>query len=141
MAITMHVDIVSAEEAIYSGPAEMLVASAENGDIGILPHHSPLLTMLKPGEVRVVKIGGEPEYYYVSGGMLEVLPHTVTVLADTAMRADSVDEAAAIRAKNEAQQALKDYSSAVDYARAQAELAEAVGQLQTIQRMRKKYGR
>ena len=141
MGITMHVDIVSAEEAIYSGPAEMVVASSVDGDVGIMPRHSPMLTMLKPGEVRVIKVGGEAEFYYVSGGMLEVLPHTVTVLADTALRAESVDEAAAIRAKEEAEQALKDYKSSVDYAKAQAELAEAVGQLHTIQRMRSKYGR
>jgi F-type H+-transporting ATPase subunit epsilon len=110
------------------------------GEVGIYPRHTQLLTPLKPGEVRVVKEGGDEEFYYVSGGMLEVQPHVVTVLADTAVRARDLDEAKAIEAKKRAEQALKDRQGEMDYARAEAELAEAVAQLQAIQRMRKKYG-
>ncbi|QKT03600.1 F0F1 ATP synthase subunit epsilon [Ectothiorhodospiraceae bacterium 2226] len=140
MAMTMHVDIVSAEAEIFSGTAEAVYAPALMGEVGILPRHSQLLTQLKPGEVRVITPGGQEEFYYVSGGMLEVQPHTVTVLADTALRAKDVDEAAAIEAKQRAEQALKDRKADVDYAAAQAELAEAIAQLQTIQRLRKKMG-
>ena len=111
------------------------------GEVGIYPRHTPLLSPLKPGEVRVVKQGGEEETFYVSGGMLEVQPHTVTVLSDTALRAHDLDEAAAMEAKERAEHAMKDRESDMDYARAQAELAEAVAQLQTIQRIRKKQGR
>ncbi len=141
MAMTMHVDIVSAESEIFSGTAEMLVAPAKMGEVGIMPRHTPMLTPLKPGEIRVIKEGGEEETFYVSGGMLEVQPHTVTVLSDTALRAHDLDEAAALAAKTEAEQAMKDKKTDMDYARAQAELAEAVAQLQTIQRLRKKQGR
>lgn len=141
MAMTFHVDIVSAEAEIFSGTCEMVNAPAVMGELGILPRHTPLLTRLKPGEVRVIREGGTEEFYYVSGGMLEVQPHHVTVLADTAVRAKDLDEAAAIEAKQQAEQALKDQKSDIDYAKAQAELAEAVAQLQTIQRMRKKLGR
>lgn len=138
MAMTMHVDIVSAEAEIFSGTVEMLIAPAAEGEVGVLPRHTPMLTMLKPGEVRVVREGGEDQYFYVSGGMLEVQPHTVTVLADTAVRARDLDEAAAVQAKERAEQALKDRKSDIDYARAQAELAEAIAQLQTIQRLRRR---
>lgn len=138
MAMTIHVDIVSAEKQIFSGTAEALFAPAVLGEVGIMPRHSPLLTQLNPGEVRVVKQGGEEEYYYVSGGMLEVQPHHVTVLADTALRARDVDEAAALQAKERAEQALKDRKGDMEYARAQAELAEAVAQLQTLQRLRQR---
>ncbi len=141
MAMTFHVDIVSAEAEIFSGTCEMVNAPAVMGELGILPRHTPLMTRLKPGEVRVIREGGTEEFYYVSGGMLEVQPHHVTVLADTAVRAKDLDEAAAIEAKQHAEQALKDQKSDIDYAKAQAELAEAVAQLQTIQRMRKKLGR
>jgi F-type H+-transporting ATPase subunit epsilon len=136
----MHVNIVSAEAEIYSGTVEQVFAPAVMGEVGIYPRHTQMLTPLKPGEVRVVKEGGDEEFYYVSGGMLEVQPHVVTVLADTAVRARDLDEAKAIEAKKRAEQALKDRQGEMDYARAEAELAEAVAQLQTIQRMRKKYG-
>ncbi len=141
MAMTMHVDIVSAEEEIFSGPAEMVFASGVMGDLGILPRHAPLLTQLKPGEVRIRKEGGEEEFYYVSGGMLEIQPHVVTVLADTALRAKDIDEAAAIEARERAEKALQDKTSEFEYARAQAELAEAMAQLQAIKKLREKGGR
>jgi len=141
MAITMHVDIVSAEEEIFSGSARMLFASAVMGEVGILPRHAPLLTQLRPGEVRVQTPEGHEELYYVSGGMLEVQPHTVTVLADTAIRAKDLDEASALEAKQAAEQALQDRKSELDYAKAQAELAEAVAQLHAIQKLRSKSGR
>ena len=137
MAMTVHVDIVSAEEEIFSGPAAMVFAPAAMGEVGILPRHTPLLTQLKPGEVRVVTPGGEEQFYYDSGGMLEVQPHCVTVLADTALRAKDIDEAAALEAKQRAEEALKDRKGDIDYAKAQSELAEAVAKLQTIQRLRK----
>jgi len=138
MAMTIHVDIVSAEKAIFSGPAEMVFASAAMGEVGILPRHAPLLTPLKPGEVRVKKPGGDEEFFYVSGGMLEVQPHVVTVLADTAERAKDLDEAAAQQAKERAEQAMKDKSSEFEYAKAQIELAEAMAQLQAIRKIREK---
>ncbi len=141
MAMTMHVDIVSAEAEIFSGTAEMVVAPAKMGEVGIFPRHTPLLTPLKPGEVRVILEGGEEQTFYVSGGILEVQPHVVTVLSDTAVRAADLDEAAALEAKRRAEEALKDRKSDIDYARAQAELAEAVAQLQAIQKLRKKQGR
>ncbi len=140
MAMTMHVDIVSAEASIFSGIAEMLVAPAKMGEVGIYPRHTQMLTTLKPGEVRVVKQGGEEETFYVSGGVLEVQPHTVTILSDTALRAHDLDEAAALEAKRKAEEAMANRESDMDYARAQAELAEAVAQLQAIQRLRKKKG-
>jgi F-type H+-transporting ATPase subunit epsilon len=140
MAMTMHVNIVSAEAEIYSGTVESVFAPAVMGEVGIYPRHTQMLSPLKPGEVRVVTEGGDEEFYFVSGGMLEVQPHVVTVLADTAVRAKDLDEAKAIEAKKRAEQALSDRQGDMDYARAEAELAEAVAQLQTIQRMRKKYG-
>jgi F-type H+-transporting ATPase subunit epsilon len=140
MAMTMHVDIVSAEEAIFSGPAEMVFAPAVMGEVGILPRHAPLLTQLKPGEVRL-RAGGEEQSFYVSGGMLEIQPHIVTILADTALRAKDLDEAAALQAKERAEQALRDKASEFEYARAQSELAEAVAQLQAIKKLRDKAGR
>jgi F-type H+-transporting ATPase subunit epsilon len=138
MAMTIHVDIVSAEQSIFSGPAEMLVAPAERGEVGIYPRHTQMLAPLKPGEVRVVKPGGEEETFYVSGGMLEVQPLTVTVLSDTAMRARDLDESSALEAKRQAEDALRNSEAGVDYARAQAELAEAVAQLRAIDKLRKK---
>ncbi len=141
MAMTIHVDIVSAEAEIFSGAAEMVFASAAMGDVGILPRHAPLLTTLKPGEVRVQKPDGEEEFFYVSGGMLEIQPHVVTVLADTAARAHDLDEAAAIAAKERAEQAMKDKDSEFEYAQAETELAEAMAQLAAIQKLRKKAGR
>ena len=138
MAMTIHVDIVSAEAEIYSGLVEAVFATAVEGEIGIYPRHTPLLTQLKPGEVRVLKSDGEQEFFYVSGGMIEVQPHVVTVLADTALRAADVDEASALEAKADAERSLNDRSSSLDYAEAQAQLAEAVAQLRSIQRLRKK---
>ena len=141
MAMTMHVDIVSAEEEIFSGPAEMLFASGVMGELGILPRHAPLLTQLKPGEIRIRVPDGEEQFYYISGGMLEIQPHVVTVLADTAIRAKDLDEAAAIEARDRAEQALKGKTSEFEYARAQSELAEAIAQLQAIKKLRDKVRR
>ncbi len=136
MAMTIHVDIVSAEKEIFSGPAEVVFASGEMGDLGIYPRHTPLLTSLKPGEVRV-QMDGKEEQFYVSGGMLEIQPHVITVLADTAMRAEDVDEAAALEAKADAERALKDSDAKMDMAEARAKMAEAMAQLRSIERMRK----
>lgn len=141
MAMTIHVDIVSAEAEIFSGLAEMVFAPAVMGEVGILPSHAPLVTTLKPGEVRVRHPGGEEESFYVSGGMLEVQPHVVTVLSDTALRAHDLDEAAALEAKERAERALKDRQADIDEAKARAEFAQAAAQLQAIQRLRKKLGR
>jgi F-type H+-transporting ATPase subunit epsilon len=139
--MTMHVDIVSAEKSIYSGTAEVVVAPAQMGEVGIHPRHTQMLTPLKPGEVRITKQGGEEESIYVSGGIMEVQPHVVTILSDTAVRAHDLDEAAALEAKQRAEQALKDRSGEMELAEAQSQLAEAVAQLQAIQRLRKKTGR
>lgn len=137
MAMTMHVDIVSAEEEIYSGTAEMVFAPLATGEVGILPRHAPLLARMKPGEVRIRK-GEQEEYFYVSGGVLEVQPHVVTVLSDTAIRAKDLDEAAAVEAQRRAEEALKDRTADIDYAKAQAELIEAVAQLRMIRRLRER---
>ena len=137
MAMTMHVDIVSAEKEIYSGTAEMVFAPLVTGEVGILPRHAPLLARMKPGEVRVRK-GEEELFFYVSGGMLEIQPHVVTVLADTAVRAKDLDEAAALKAKERAEEAMRNRQTGIDYARAQAELAEALAQLRAIQKLRDK---
>ena len=142
MAMTMHVDVVSAEEEIFSGPATMLFAPGAMGDLGIMPRHAPLLTRIKPGEVRVITDQGEDELVlYVSGGMLEVQPEAVTILADTIQRASDIDEAAALEAKERAEKLLTDQKDDVDYAAASAELAEAMAQLQAVQRLKKKLGR
>jgi len=137
MPLTMHVDIVSAEKEIFSGLAEMLVANLVNGEVGILPRHTPLLARMKPGEVRV-KTPTEELSFYVSGGLLEVQPHVVTVLADTALRAKDIDEAAALKAKERAEEALRNRQVDIDYAKAQAELAEAIAQLRAIQKLRER---
>lgn len=137
MATTMHLDIVSAEKSIFSGTVEFVSARAAHGEVGVLPRHAPMLVQLQPGEVRVKAQGGEEQFFYVSGGMLEVQPHVVTVLADTAARAKDLDEAAALEAKRRAEEALKDRSSDIDYAKAQAELAAAAAQLRAIQNLRK----
>jgi len=134
--MTIHVDIVSAEAEIFSGTANMVFAPAEMGEVGIAPRHTALLTRLKPGEVRVQVEGREEQFFYVSGGILEVQPHVVTVLADTALRAKDLDEAAALKAKERAEKAIADRASDFDYAKAQAELAEASAQLHAIRRMR-----
>ncbi len=137
MAMTMHVDIVSAEEEIYSGMAEMVFAPLATGEVGILPRHAPLLARMSPGEVRV-RLGGEDQYFYVSGGVLEVQPHVVTVLSDTAIRAKDLDEAAALEAQRRAEEALKDRTADIDFAKAQAELIEAAAQLRMIRRLRER---
>ena len=141
MSMTVHVDIVSAEANIFSGTAKMVHASGAMGDLGILPRHAPLLTKLKPGEVRVERADGEEEFYYISGGMLEVQPHCITVLADTAVRAKDLDEAAAKQAKERAEQALRDQKGDMDLAQVERELAEAMAQLQAISKLRSKIGR
>ena len=128
VAMTMHVDIVSAEEEIFSGTATMVFAPAEMGEVGIAPRHTPLLTRLKPGEVRVVDQQGEEQFFFVSGGMLEVQPHVVTVLSDTVIRAKDLDEAAALEAQRRAEQALADRRSDFEYAKAKAELVAAAAQ-------------
>ena len=138
MAMTMHVDIVSAENELYSGTAEVVVAPAVMGEVGIYPRHTPLLTPLKAGEVHITKQGGEDEYIYVSGGMVEVQPHTVTILSDTAVRAHDLDEAAALEAKKAAEDALKDREGDMEVAEAQSKLLEAVAQLQAIERFRQR---
>ena len=136
---SIHVDIVSAEGEIYSGEAGMVFAPAKLGDVGIAPRHAPLLTELRPGTVRVQPAeGGDELSFYVSGGMLEVQPHLVTVLADTALRARDIDEAAAVEAKRRAEEALRNRETVIDYARAQAELAEAIAQLRALEQLRKK---
>lgn len=134
----MLVNIVSAESEIYSGEAEMLFAPAVQGEVGIAPGHSALLTRLAAGEVRVKRPDGSEEGYYVSGGILEVQPHVVSVLSDTAVRARDLDEAAAQEARRAAEEALADRSAEIDYAKARAELAEAMAQLQAIERLRRR---
>jgi F-type H+-transporting ATPase subunit epsilon len=141
MGFSTHLDIVSAEESIFSGSVEMLVATGDLGELGIAPGHAPLLTSLKPGPIKVTVKGGNEELYYVSGGMLEVQPNNVAVLADTAVRANDLDEAKAIEAKKSAEQAMIDQRSEFEYSRAAGELAEAVAQLRTIQALRKKMGK
>ena len=136
----MHVDIVSAEHEIFSGTADMLFAPAVQGEVGIAPGHTPLLTQLGPGEVRVQFEDGTQEAFYVSGGILEVQPKVVTVLSDTAERAEDLDEAAVLKAKEAAEAALRDRDGSIDYAMARSELAETVAQLQTIQRLRRRAG-
>ena len=138
MAMTLHVDIVSAEEEIYSDTVTMVYAPAEMGEVGIAPRHAPLLTRLKPGEVRVQDQDGEVLSFFVSGGMLEVQPHVVTILADTAIRAHDLDEAQALEAKERAERLLADTTADIDYAKAQAELAQSMAQLAAIKKLRKK---
>jgi F-type H+-transporting ATPase subunit epsilon len=141
MAITIHCDIVSAEKEIYSGLVEMLVATGETGELGVSYGHAPLLTSLVPGPVRVVTQDGDEQVYYVSGGFLEVQPGVVSILADTATRADDVDEAAAEEARKEAENALANQSGDFDYGRASAQLAEAAAQLATLRKLKNRTGR
>ncbi|MDD2702224.1 MAG: F0F1 ATP synthase subunit epsilon [Sideroxydans sp.] len=139
MAMTVHVDVVSAEEQIFSGVAEFVVVPGEMGELGIYPRHTALLTRIKPGSVRIKRPDQDAEeLVYVSGGMLEVQPGVVTVLADTAIRGADLDEARALEAKQAAEEAMKNRSSDIDYAAAQAELAEAIAQLRAIQQLRKR---
>ncbi len=136
MSMTIHVDIVSAEGELYSGQGEMVYVPAVMGEVGIAPRHTPFVSPIKAGDVRVSN-GDTMEHFYVSGGMLEVQPHLVTILADTALRARDLDEAEAEKAKRRAEDALENQQSDFEYARAKAELAEAVAQLRTIQKIRK----
>lgn len=137
MAMNIHVDIVSAHEEIFSGTAEVVVVPLVSGEVGIYPRHAPMLAPIKSGEVRL-KNGDDEQFFYVSGGILEVQPHVVTVLADTAFRAGDLEEAQAQAAKESAEKAMKDKKSDVDYARAQAELIEAMAQLKAIANIRKR---
>jgi F-type H+-transporting ATPase subunit epsilon len=134
---TIRCDIVSAEEEIFHGNAQMVIATGEMGELGIAPRHAPLITRLKPGQVRVQLENGEEQFFYVSGGILEVQPNVVTVLADTAIRAKDLDEAAARNAKDEAERALANRSDALEVAQAQAQLAQAMAQLQALERLRR----
>ncbi len=133
---TIKVDIVSAEGEIYSGTAAMVFAPAKMGEVGIAPRHAPMLTSLSPGEVRVQDEDGKEESFYITGGLLEVQPHIVTVLADTALRSDQLDEAAALAAQQDAEEALKGASEETDVARAQAELAEARARYRAAQKLK-----
>ncbi len=140
MADTIHVDIVSAEGEIFSGPAKMVFAPASQGELGIAPRHAPLLTLLKAGEVRVQTPDGQEQFFFVGGGALEVQPKKVTVLADTALRAKDLDEAAALAAKQRAEEALRDKAGQLEQAEALKELARMNAQLKMIQRLRKTRG-
>jgi len=140
MANTMHLDVVSAEEEIFSGEVEFVVARSIEGELGILPRHTPMLAQLQAGEVRVTLAGGEEQYFYVSGGMMEVQPKVVTILADTAARAKDIDEAAALEAKKRAEEAIQNRTGEMDYAKAQTELAAAAAQIRALQSLRKKRG-
>ena len=140
MATIMHCDIVSAEQQIFSGSIENLVAAGSLGDLGIYPGHAPLLTALIPGPVRITKQDGGEEIYYVSGGFLEVQPGTVNILADTAVRADDVDEANAVQAMKEAEEAILNQGAEIEYAEASSQLAQAAAQIRTLQQLRKKLG-
>lgn len=134
---TIRCDIVSAEEEIFHGNAQMVIATGEMGELGIAPRHAPLITRLKPGQVRVQLESGEEQFFYVSGGILEVQPSVVTVLADTAIRAKDLDEAAARKAKEEAERSLANRTDALEVAQAQAQLAQAMAQLQALERLRR----
>lgn len=138
---SIQCDIVSAEESIFSGSVEMIIAAGLLGDLGISAGHSPLLTGLKPGPVRVISEGEEEQVFYVSGGFLEVQPNAITVLADTAVRAEDLEEAAAVEAQKRAEQDVVNQSGEIDYSRAAAELAAAVAQLRTIQQIKSKLGK
>ncbi|MBS1270520.1 MAG: ATP synthase epsilon chain [Gammaproteobacteria bacterium] len=137
--MTLHVDIVSAEKEIHSGTATVVYAPAEMGEVGIYPRHAPMVARLKPGEVRVATGHDDEELlFFVSGGLLEVQPHAVTVLADTAIRAHDLDEASALEAQKQAEQAMHDNASEIDFAKAKAEMAQAAAQLQAIRKLRKR---
>ena len=135
---TIHVDVVSAEASIFSGEAKFVALPGESGELGILPKHTPLITRIKPGAVRIEKADGSEEFVFVAGGILEVQPNVVTVLADTAIRGHDLDEAKATEAKQRAEEALRNNDSAIDYAAAQAELISAVAQLAAIRKLRRK---
>ena len=139
MATTLHVDVVSAEESIFSGEAKFVALPGENGELGIMPRHTPLITRIKPGAVRILRAdNGEEEFVFVAGGILEVQPGVVTVLADTAIRGADLDEAKASEAKKMAEQAMKNAKSDIDLASAQSEFAAMAAQLAAIQKLRRK---
>ncbi|MBK7023300.1 MAG: F0F1 ATP synthase subunit epsilon [Sulfuritalea sp.] len=138
MAMTIHVDVVSAEESIFSGLAEFVVLPGEAGELGIMPGHMPLMTRIKPGAVRIKRQDGSEELIFVASGLLEVQPGLITVLADTAIRGHDLDEARALESRKAAQEAMANRASTMDYGRAQAELAEAAAQLAAIDRLRKR---
>lgn len=138
MAMTVHCDIVSAEKSIFSGLVEMVIASGELGELGVQYGHAPLLTNLIPGPVRIIKQDGEEEIFYVSGGFLEVQPNLVTILADTAVHADDIDEAAVAQAKEAAEQAITNQAGEFDYSRAATELAELAAQIRAVNQLRKR---
>lgn len=135
---TIKVEIVSAEQAIYSGAVQMVFATATLGEVGIAPRHAPLLTALKPGQVRLQISDDKEEVFYISGGILEVQPYAVNILADTAVRADNLDEKAAVEAQERAKKALQSQKSDLDYSKTLAELAESAAQIQAIQQLRKR---
>ncbi len=137
MAITMKLNIVSAEQEIYSGLSEMVIVPGTDGDLGILPQHTQLISTLKPGEVIIVLHGGKRESIYISGGILEVQPHVVTILSDTAIRASDLDESRALQAKEKAEALLDEEKDAIDIAKAQAELMQAIEQLKMIEKLKK----
>jgi F-type H+-transporting ATPase subunit epsilon len=138
MAKTMQCNVVSAEESIFEGSVSMLIAAGTEGDLGITPGHAPLITGLQPGPVRVVMENGEEDVFYVSGGYLEVIPSAVTVLADTALRAHDLDEAAALEAQERVRKEMAEQSAEFDYGRAQMELAEAAGRLRVLQQLKRR---
>ena len=138
MANTIHVDVVSAEEQIFSGEAEFVALPGEAGELGIYPKHTPLITRIRPGAVRIQVAGGGEEFVFVAGGILEVQPNGVTVLADTAIRGADLDEAKAQQAKQQAEELMQSQDAQIDYAKAQAELASAIAQLAAIARLRSK---
>jgi F-type H+-transporting ATPase subunit epsilon len=139
MANTIHVDVVSAEESIYSGEAEFVVLPGEAGELGIYPRHTPLITRIKPGQVRIKVSGAEEELIFVAGGIVEVQPKAITVLADTAIRGHDLDEAKALEAKRQAEEALQNRTGKLEIAQAQAELATAVAQIAAIQKLRRRH--
>ena len=138
MSMTMHINIVSAEQEIYSGTVTQVFAPAEMGEVGVMPRHAPMLSTLKPGVVRVISQEGEEQSFFVSGGILELQPHVVTILSDTALRAADIDESAAMEAKARAEAAMSDRASDMDYAKAKSELIEAVAQIEALKKIRKR---
>jgi F-type H+-transporting ATPase subunit epsilon len=138
---TFRCDIVSAQAKIFSGKVTAVVAGGDSGDLGIYPRHAPLMTTLKPGPIRVILADGEEAIFFVGGGILEVMPHLVTVLADTAIRADDIDEAAALKAREDAERALKDRKGEMEIAEAEARLLKALAQLRALEQMRRRIKR
>ncbi len=138
MSMTMHVNIVSAEKEIYSGTVTQVFAPAEMGEVGVMPRHAPMLSTLKAGIVRVLPQDGEEQTFYVSGGILEIQPHVVTILSDTALRAADIDESAALEAKARSEATMNEKASDMDYAKAKSELIEAVAQIEALKKIRKK---